>query len=459
MRSVPLRVAALAVLLAAPLAARANGFALDLQGAYANGTAGASAGDPRDPSVQFVNPAALAALDGVQVVAGGMLVYPAAPFTDAGSTLAAGIPVPGRTGDGAQRGAVPWLFASLRVSPSVVVGLQLTTPFGLATDFGQGSQFVGRYQGIESRIESLEFGPSIGWNVGGRLSVGAAISARRDHVVQSLAMDMNAVCAAAIAQPPGSPPTAADFGACEGGFGLVPGQADGFARFDGEGWSWTTTLGVTLEPVTGTTIGLAWRHEVYSTVRGDETFTLPQSATDFFTAVGAPAAFTGSQAGMNLRLPDFVTLHGSHLLGPVKLLGAVQWSRWEDFDTVDLVASSPATGLDVSSVQGYRNAWRFAAGASWAVRRGADLFGGVAYEQTPIRTAYRQATLPETDSVLLGLGGDLALGAGLSLAAGWQHVFATAQARIDQLGAGGDRLVGTAQTRADLVFAELRYRR
>ena len=49
--------------------------------------------------------------------------------------------------------------------------------------------------------------------------------------------------------------------------------------------------------------------------------------------------------------------------------------------------------------------------------------------------------------------------AGISLAAGWQHVFATAQGTIDQLGAAGDRLVGTAKTRADLVLAELRYQR
>src|SRR5512144_370822 len=103
MRPIPPRLAVslAAALLLVPAAARANGFALDIQGVYANGTAGAAAGDPRDPSVQFVNPAALAALDGTRVTAGGMLVFPSAPFTDAGSTLAIGAPVPGQNGDGA----------------------------------------------------------------------------------------------------------------------------------------------------------------------------------------------------------------------------------------------------------------------------------------------------------------------------------------------------------------------
>ncbi len=456
MRSIPPRLAALAALLLLPAAARANGFALDIQGVYANGTAGAGAGDPRDPSVQFVNPAALAALDGTRVSAGGMLVYPSAPFTDAGSTLAIGAPVPGLNGDGAQNGQVPWVFASHRVSPSVVLGFGLTTPFGLATDFGRDG-FVGRYQGIESRIESLAFGPAVGWYVGGRMAVGAALAARRDHVVQSLSLDMNAVCAGVLSQP--APPGPAQFDACANVYGLTPGQTDGYGKFVGDGWSWTTTVGATLEPVQGTTIGLAWRHESGGSVRGHETFELPQLGTEFFAAVGAPGALTGSGAGIELKLPDFVTLHGSHGFGAVKVVAALQWTRWKAFDDVALVADSEATGLSITSVQGYRNAFRFALGASWAVRSGVDLYGGAAFEQTPIQDAYRQTTLPETNSIILGLGGEVALFAGLSLAAGWQHVEPTEQARIDQTALDGNRVVGTARTRADLVLAELTFRR
>ncbi len=451
----------LAALLFLPAAARANGFALDIQGVRANATAGAAAGSGRDPAVQFVNPAALAALDGLRVTAGGMLVYPRAPYTDAGSTLAVGAPIPGQNGDGGQDGAAPWVFASARVSPSVVVGFQLTTPFGLATDYGQGSGFYGRYQGIESRIESLELGPSVGWNVGGRLAIGAAVSARRDRVVQSLSMDMGSSCVGARALVSDPDPV----GTCVSTYGLVPGQTDAYGKFDGDGWSWTTTLGATLEPVPGTTIGLAWRHEIYDSVRGDETFGLPPGAAGFLAWVQGnldptQSSLTGSRASLKLRLPDFITLHGSHVLGPVKLLAALQWSRWIDFDTIDLIADSTATGQNVSSVQNYRNAFRFALGASWAVRPGLDLYGGAAFEQTPIQDVSRQPSLPETNNVILGLGGEVAVGAGLSLAAGWQHVEPTATGKIDVVDpATSYRLVGSAHARADLVLAEIAYRR
>jgi long-chain fatty acid transport protein len=445
----------LAAMLLLPDLARANAFALDIQGVRANATAGAAAGDPGDPAVQFGNPAALAALDGSRVTAGGMLVFPSAPFTDGGSSLAVGGPVPGGNGDGAENGQVPWVFASQRVGDALTVGLGLATPFGLATDFGPGSGFVGRYQGIESRIESLSFGPAVAWSASG-LAIGAALAARRDHVVQSLAIDLGSACVGALAE--GGDPDPA--GSCAATFGLVPGASDGYGRFEGDGWSWTTTLGATLEPAEGTTVGIAWRHEVRGTVRGDETFQLPAGGAEFLAAVPTPLGqLTGSPASMKLALPDFVTFHGSRRVGPVKVVAALQWSRWSPFDEVALVADSPETGLDVTSEQRYRDAWRFALGADWAVRPGIAVFGGAAFEQSPIRDAYRQATLPETDSIIVGLGGEVALGAGFSLGAAWQHVEPIGEATIDQTDGLGGRVVGSAETGADLALAQLTFRR
>ncbi len=453
-RTAPRRTLCLAAALCLlPAAGRANGFALDIQGTFANATAGAGAGAPRDPAAMFVNPAALAGLEGTQVTAGGMLVFPRAPFTDAGSTLAVGAPIPGQGGDGARNGQVPWLFASHRLSPALTAGFGLAAPFGLATKFDAG--FVGRYQGIESRIEALAFGPALAWRISDRVAVGAGLAARRDHVVQSLALDMGSQCVGAFAGQGDPTPDAT----CAATFGLAPGQSDAVGRFSGDGWGWTATLGVTVAPAEGTLLGVAWRHEARSTVKGDETFALQPGTAEFLAAAGAPGALTGSRARLPLRLPDFVTLHGSQEVGPVTLLAAWQWTRWSPFDVVALTADSPDTGLSFQSRQGFRDAWRLALGAAWAVRTGLDLHAGLAWEQTPVRDAFRQATLPETDSIIGAVGGELRLGAGLSAALGWQHVEASRRAAIDQLADGGDRLAGSARTRADLVLAQLTFRR
>lgn len=446
------------LLLLLPAAGRANGFALDIQGTFANATAGAGAGAPRDPAAQFVNPAALAGLEGTQVTAGGMLVFPRAPFTDGGSTLAIGAPNAGPGGDGAVNGQVPWLFASHRLSPALTVGFGLTAPFGLATEFDSG--FVGRYQGIESRIEALAFGPALAWRLSDQVAVGVGVAARRDHVVQRLALDMGSACIGALAQAGDADPAATCAAGFGGAPGLVPGQSDAAGRFTGDGWGWTATLGVTFAPAEGTLLGAAWRHESRSTVKGDETFALAGGTAEFLAAVGTPGALTGSGARLPLHLPDFVTLHGSQRVGPVTLLAAWQWTRWSPFDVVALAADDPATGLSFQSRQGFRNAWRLALGAAWAVRPGLDLHAGVAWEQTPVRDAFRQATLPEADSIIAAAGGEVQLVGGLSSALGWQHVAASRRAVVDQTSPdGGDRLVGSARPSADLVLLQLTYRR
>src|SRR5512138_3628081 len=215
-----LRLALLAVVVPAllPSPARGNGFALDTQGVFANGTAGAGVGAARDAAVLFTNPAGISALDGTRVTGGGMLVLPRAPYTDAGSTLAVGAPIPGTDGDGATNGAAPWVFASRRLSPSLTIGFGLAAPFGLAADFGRDSGFVGRYQGIESRIEALAFGPALAWRIADAVAIGASFEARRDRVVQSLSLDLGSACVGALAQQ--GDPNPAD--TCANSFGLAP---------------------------------------------------------------------------------------------------------------------------------------------------------------------------------------------------------------------------------------------
>jgi long-chain fatty acid transport protein len=453
-----LHAAAVLVLAAAlaPAAARANGFALDLQGTFANGTAGAGAAAARDPAAQFANPAVLTALDGTHVVGGGMLVVPSARFRDGGSTILQGAsPLPGADGDGASAAGVPWLFASHRLGPSLVAGFGVASTFGLATRYD--GDFVGRYQGTESRIEALAFGPALAWRLpDDRWAVGASVAARYDRVVLAQALDLGSACVGALAGTLG----AGAAGACQTRYGLVPGQTDGAGRFSGHGWAYSFTLGATFEPVAGTTLGLAWRHEATATVKGDETFALPAGAAAFLADTGQAGALTGSRARLDLDLPDFVTLSAAQRLGKrVTLLGAVQYSLWSRFDTVTLRPDDPATGLEVASRQGYRNAVRVALGAAWSVRPRFDLFGGVAYEQSPITDAHRQATLPERDSILVGLGGEVALSDAFALSLGAQRVEAVGTSKIDQAGGGGDRLVGTARVRATLALLQVAWRR
>ena len=429
-----------------PSIAQANGFALDIQGLFSNGTASAGAGSARDAAGQFANPAVLASLEGTQVVAGGMLIAPRAPYTDQGSTLLEGsAPLPGSNGDGAQTGAAPWVFASHRVSDDLAIGFAFTTPFGLTTSYGR--DFYGRYQGVKSQIDAIAFGPSIAWRVSEGLAVGAAVAARHDRAILSQALDLGSICVGQAAAA-GDPDPLSTCGSS----GLTPGRSDRYARFSGSGWGWTLSGGVTFEARPGTTLGIGYRHESSGRVSGHQSFDPPAEAVLGFG--GRPGA------KLDIPFPDFLTVSATQRVGPaVSLVAAFQYTFWSRFDTLELVPDDPASGLDVSSKQGFRNAFRLSAGAVWAVHPGIDVFGGAAFEQSPVTDRYRQAGLPERDSILAGLGAEAALGLGLTAGAAYQHVQMMGSSGIDQSGQTGDRLVGKVRGSADLGIVQIGWRR
>jgi long-chain fatty acid transport protein len=440
------RLLALAALLD-PAAARGNGFALDIQGLFSNGTASAGAAEPRDPAAQFANPAALAFLEGTQVVAGGMLILPRAPYADRGSTLLGGAaPLPGAGGDGARTGRVPWLFASHRASPDLALGFAISAPFGLATDYGPGAGFYGRYQGVESRIEATAFGPAVAWKATRLLALGLGLAVRRDRAVIGQALDLGSICVGQAAAGGDPDPV----GTCAG-MGLAPGASDGYARFSGDGWGWTLSGGAMLEPRPGTSLGLAYRHESKARVKGREAF--DAAALAFLGFGGEPGA------RVDLPFPDFLNASASQRVGEaLTLMAGFQYSFWSRFDTVDLVPDDPANGLRVESKQGFRSSFRISLGADWAVRPGIDLFGGAAFEQSPITDRYRQVSLPERDSAIAGAGAEAALGHGFAAGAAYQRVQMIGPSRIDQAGATGDRLVGRVRGSADLAIVQVRWR-
>jgi long-chain fatty acid transport protein len=426
--------------LLAPSAARANGFALDIQGNFSNGTASAGAASTHDPAGQLANPAILASLDGVQVVAGGQYISGTSPYTDSGSTLSplvGGPAIQGGNGDGAQPGAAPWVFASYRVTPALAVGFSVYAPFGTATKYDRN--FYGRYQGVESTIESLAFGPAVAWKPIDRVAVGVSVAARRDHAILGQALDLGSLC---LANGGGA--------SCP-----APGSFDGYGRYTATGWAFTATGGVTVEPAAGTMIGVAYRHESESKVKGH--LALDATTQGFLAASG----YTGSAdpgASLKLPLPDFMTVSLQQKLGDsFQLLAAFQYTLWSRFDTLTVAFDEPGPLALPPSKQGFRNAFRVSGAGLYTLRPGLDIFAGVAFEQSPITTRYRQVTLPERDTVLAGVGAEARIWSGLSLGATYQRVQPVGKAQIDLTDATGE-VKGTVKSGANVGVLQLTWR-
>jgi long-subunit fatty acid transport protein len=89
---------------------------------------------------------------------------------------------------------------------------------------------------------------------------------------------------------------------------------------------------------------------------------------------------------------------------------------------------------------------------------GLDLFGGVAYEQSPVTTRYRQPSLPESNSLIAGLGADARLWHGITFGAVYQRVQMLHASQIDVTGQTGDRVVGTVKGSANLAVVQVGWR-
>src|SRR5882672_7094626 len=152
--------------------AHASAFALIEQNAsgLGNSYAGAAAA-AEDASTIFYNPAGMSLLPGgMQVSAGLALINLSAKFSDSGSTNAPTRPLGSNGGDAGGLSAVPNVYFAMDVAPNWKVGVGVSVPFGLKTEYA--ADWIGRFQAIKSDISTLNINPSASYKINETVSFG-----------------------------------------------------------------------------------------------------------------------------------------------------------------------------------------------------------------------------------------------------------------------------------------------
>src|SRR5258706_1954007 len=156
--------------------AHASAFALIEQNASGLGVsyAGAAARG-EDASTIFYNPAGMSLLPGgMQVSAGLALINLSAKFSDSGSVAAGGRTLGGNGGDAGGLAAVPNVYFAMDVAPNWKVGVGVSVPFGLKTEYD--ADWVGRFQAIKSDISTLNINPSVSYKLNETVSLGFGLN-------------------------------------------------------------------------------------------------------------------------------------------------------------------------------------------------------------------------------------------------------------------------------------------
>lgn len=445
----------LLVVLAAPGPVHGAGFAILEQSAARNGMALAgSRAAAEDASTVWFNPAGMTRRDSELQLAAHLIV-PQFEFNDRGSvqtTPLGSLPLlPGadRSEDGAERAVVPNAAYVRAINERWRLGIVLNAPFGLST--GYASDWVGRYQAVDSEITSFNVNPAVAYRVNDRLSLGAGVSVNYTEARLTNAVDFAAICAQLAGD------------ACPNG--ALPGQGafDGFVENTGDDTSVGYNLGLLWQPTNATRLGLTYRSEIEHNLEGDVDFTAPATLGGF-EALGPmlggalAAAFADGNAGAELTLPDTAGASIRHdiengFAAGVTLLAEAVWTGWSNLSALRIDSDNPATP-PLEETLAWENTWRFAVGLECRVNAAWQLRAGIAYDESPVpNQQLRTPRLPDNDRTWLALGLGRTWRHG-TIDVGYAHLVVD-DTPIDRVGGTGDRLRGDYDSAADVFSVEV----
>ena len=418
----------------------AGGFQLTEMSAKKLGQANAGAAAYADDATTiFFNPAGLAKLEGKQVTTNVSAVNIEADFDKTSATDAIGNPLTGgEGGDIAELGIIPATFFA---SPgdSVSWGIGIHAPFGLTTNYDDDSIF--RYQADESAVTIIDINPAVAWAVSDNFAVGFGLDIQYMHVELSSTIDFGAVCLGATMDP-----------ALCSGFGLLPQQADGSNKVEGDGLAFGWNLGFMWDATDDLTIGLSHRSSVEHELEGDAVFT---NAPSLFTSMGL---FQNGDIEAEFNTPELTMLAAKWDLNDKWTLAAdISHTKWSNFEELRIGFDNPAQP-DSAETFGWHDVQRTSIGLEYKYAHDLTLRTGYSADESPINEEERSVRLPSADREWFAVGATYQWSEKTSFDIAYVRLFIDDPIQLDRTGPTGDRIAGTYEAEAEIVSFQLNHR-
>lgn len=417
--------------------ASAAGFALIENSASGMGNAFAGAAAvAEDASTIFFNPAGLTKLTKPQMIFAGHIISTTADFQDKGSSvnpaLTGGTVVPGSiqgpNDDGGGIGLVPNFYYARPLNDKMVFGLGINAPFGLETEYDD--DWVGRYHGIHSAVQTVNFNPSIGYKVNDKLSIGAGISIQYIHADLTSAVDSAAICLSAAGA---SAADALDVPTCTAvGLGLDAvgtGTKDSKAELEADNVAYGFNLGMTYDFTDKTRIGASYRSGIEQEADGDAKFSVDSSLQLVLPGINAGLALQNSALLTNtgitatVDLPDTASFAIAHQATPkVQILGGITWTGWSSFEELRINYNSGQA--DTFTEEAWEDVMRYSIGLNYAHSDKITLRTGIAFDEEAIPdTLHRTPRIPGNDRTWLAFGAGYDYSEKIHIDVGFAHLF------------------------------------
>ena len=372
-----MKAAAAAVMaVCAASAAHAAGFMLTEQSAGALGRAYAGVGvDGTDLSGVYYNPATMTLHPGTQIQAG---------FVAVGLDLA--FEGTGPNSDVSENGqyntqAIPHGYISHQISDSMWVGLAMTVPFGMGTEYDDDWRFANR--GISAEVLTFDFNPNVAWKVSDKLSLGAGMSIQYASADLKMRKD------------------------------VVKDLASIDSEVNADSWAWGFNVGLMWTPLENLRFGLSYRSKINHNADGDVELDngklAGNNAEDFVNhpIYGDYAKLLLSQYGSydataTISTPAWVMATAAWDVNELlSLYATFRWTDWSSFD--ELVIDSDAGSTTVTNK--WQDAYLFSVGADLRFTNWWTFRAGIGYESSPIDDpSFRTSIIPDADRWWFALG-------------------------------------------------------
>ena len=397
-----------------------------------------------DASMVFFNPGAMSQVRGRLVSMAGYVAVPSVTFENSASQLSplvGGAPLQGGNGgDSTGPVVIPNFYYVQEVTERFTFGLGVNAPFGMKSSYQ--SDWVGRYQAIDSKLVTININPALSLKITDKVSFGAGLNIQYLRSKLTNAIDFGTVCLQALGPTP-----------C-GSQGLLPQAADGHVSLKGDSVGLGYNFGVFYTPTQDTRLGVSYRSKIDHDVKGDANFSVPSNAI----GLTRNGSFVDTNAKNSVTMPDNVMFGFSHRLNSRWAISAdALWTRWSHLQEFRTEFSS-AQSDEVQSLK-WKDTWRYAFGVSYFPKAGKWTFRtGFAYDETPIpNSRLRTPRIPDNDRYWLTAGFTYTFVNNLSLHGAYAHLFIP-NPSINRSGTTDDRLIGKFSERINIIGLQLDWR-
>lgn len=391
-----MKAAAAAVMaVCAASAAHAAGFMLTEQSAGALGRAYAGVGvDGTDISGVYYNPATMTLHPGTQIQAG---------------FVAVGLDLAYEGNDGSTENgqyntqAIPHGYISHQLTDNMWIGLAMTVPFGMGTEYDDNWNRANR--GISAEVLTFDFNPNVAWKVSDKLSLGVGMS------IQYAAADLKMKD------------------------GLSDITMDG--EVDADSIAWGFNVGLMWSPLDNLRFGLSYRSRINHNADGDFTvdnLRYGDHPVDDPGDLGGTGQIVATALGTHdatatISTPAWLMATAAWDVNDLlSLYATFRWTDWSSFDTLNIKTSALDHIPGKNGVKTVENHWQ----DTYLVSVGADLRftnwwtfrAGIGYETSAVDDPkYRTAIIPDADRLWLALGSSFKATENMQIdvSAAWLH--------------------------------------